>query len=386
MFVIVAMSLVTFFVFFETTRKAQSQGVLLPTAGIIRVVSGQSGVIREKRVREGQAVRAGDVLFILSSERSSTVANSTEKMVSDLLRGRLDSFGTELKQSETQSRLRLQASMRRSELLQTEIARNADQIALQATRVDLVEQAYKRYVDLQATGYISFAQTQDKQAEVLDQKQRLADLERIKAATERERAIVQAEMHDLQLQAQRETNALQRNVSVTHQDLTENEARREIIVRAPQDGVITAITAELGQTLASNAPLAALLPGGAALEAEIYAPSRSAGFIKPGMRVLLRYQAYPYQKFGQHEAIVTEVANTSLRPDELTMPGAAIKPGFAAEPLYRIRLKLDKQFVLAYGKQMPLKSGMLVDASVKLEQRRLYEWVLEPLFSISGRM
>jgi membrane fusion protein len=35
---------------------------------------------------------------------------------------------------------------------------------------------------------------------------------------------------------------------------------------------------------------------------------------------------------------------------------------------------------------MPLKSGMLVDASVLLERRRLYEWVLEPLFSISGRL
>lgn len=63
-------------------------------------------------------------------------------------------------------------------------------------------------------------------------------------------------------------------------------------------------------------------------------------------------------------------------------------PGIAnsAEPMYRIRLKLDRQSVQAYGKSMPLRSGMLVDASVLLEQRRLYEWVLEPLFSISGRM
>ena len=35
---------------------------------------------------------------------------------------------------------------------------------------------------------------------------------------------------------------------------------------------------------------------------------------------------------------------------------------------------------------MPLRSGMLVDASVMLERRKLYEWVLEPLFSISGRL
>ena len=128
-----------------------------------------------------------------------------------------------------------------------------------------------------------------------------------------------------------------------------------------------------------------VLPAGAALEAEIYAPSRAAGFIRPGMQVLLRYEAYPYQKFGQHTATVREVALTALRPDELPMPGAV--PGSTtAEPLYRIRVTLDQQSVQAYGKQMPLKSGMLVDASVVLEHRKLYEWVLEPLFSISGRI
>jgi membrane fusion protein len=53
--------------------------------------------------------------------------------------------------------------------------------------------------------------------------------------------------------------------------------------------------------------------------------------------------------------------------------------------LYRIRLKLKQQSVLVYGKSVNLKPGMLLDASIILEHRRLYEWILEPLFSISGR-
>ena len=40
----------------------------------------------------------------------------------------------------------------------------------------------------------------------------------------------------------------------------------------------------------------------------------------------------------------------------------------------------------AYGQTYPLKSGMLIDASIVLEKRRLYEWILEPLYSISGRI
>lgn len=103
------------------------------------------------------------------------------------------------------------------------------------------------------------------------------------------------------------------------------------------------------------------------------------------MKVLLRYQAYPYQKFGQYEAIVHEVAGTSISAQDLTLPGAVTAAKQPSEPFYRIRLKLKQQSVFVYGKPVDLKPGMLLDASIILEHRHLYEWVLEPLFSISGR-
>lgn len=384
LFLGIALAIIAFFIFFSTTRKAQSQGVLLPTSGVIRVMPGQPGIITAARVKEGQAVHAGDVLFILSGERSSTNTSAPQQVVSTLLRSRRDSYETEVKQSATQVRQRIAASQRRASDLAAEIARTEGQIVLQQRRIALAEQAYKRYSDLNATNFISAAQLQDKQAELLDQHQRLAELQRIKAASGRELISTEADIRDLQVQAQRDTENLQRNMAEVEQDLMENEARREILVRAVQDGVVTAITTEVGQTVAAHSMLASVLPAGSELEAEIYAPSRSVGFIKPGTTVLLRYQAYPYQKFGQYRAQVREVSNTSLRPEELAVSNAVT--GTSNEPLYRIRLKLQRQSVQAYGETLPLKSGMLVDASVLLEQRRLYEWVLEPLFSISGRL
>lgn len=383
MFVFIAAAIIAFFALFSTTRKAQTSGVLVPSAGVIKVLPSQNGVLIAKRIQEGQSVKAGDVLFVLSSEKSSANSGDAQKTISTLLQSRRDSFGTELQQSGIQAKQRLSALLSRISDLESDVQKLDTQISLQKQRVVISEQNVQRYTELNATNYISAAQLQDKQAELLDQRQRLADLHRVKSSTQRDLATAQADSRDLQIQAQRDKAALQRNVSAIEQDLTENEARREIVIRAPQAGVVTAITAELGQSVAANQPLASLLPEGASLEAEIYAPSRSVGFIKPGMTVLMRYQAYPYQKFGQYKAIVKEIANTSLRPEELALPGAT---GGNSEPVYRIRLQLEAQTVLAYGKAMPLKSGMLVDASVLLEQRRLYEWVLEPLFSISGRL
>ncbi len=125
---------------------------------------------------------------------------------------------------------------------------------------------------------------------------------------------------------------------------------------------------------------------GSQLEAELYAPSRSVGFVGPGMPVLLRYQAFPYQKFGQFRGVVREVSNAGQRPDEMSWPGVAQANGGAAEPLYRVRVELERQSVRAYGIDRPLKSGMTLDASVVLERRRLYEWVLDPLYTTTGRL
>ena len=144
----------------------------------------------------------------------------------------------------------------------------------------------------------------------------------------------------------------------------------------------TAITAQRGQGVSGNQALASILPAGSELEAELYVPSRSAGFVKSGMEVLLRYQAFPFQKFGQFRGVVREVSGTSLRPDDIGEPRAV---GSAAEPLYRVRVALERQTVTAYGAEQNLRSGMAIDASVLLDRRRLYEWVLEPLYSISGR-
>lgn len=392
--------------FFSTTRKAQTSGVLLPDTGVIRVMSNQSGFVTEKRVSEGQLVKAGDVLFVLQNKQNTehNIANAkgkegldgqvndvaknhivdTQETISALLQKRRDSFTAELKQANVQTQQRLAALQNRLVDIKTASVRAQEQIVLQQQRVQIAEQNFKRFSDLQATHFISAAQLQDRQAELIDQRSRLADLQRAQVNHQRELSAAQAEVSEVNISAQREQVALRRNVSSLEQDLTEYQTRREFVVVAPQDGIVTAMTVELGQTVNANQALASILPSVAQLEAEIYAPSRAVGFVKPGMKVLLRYQAYPYQKFGQYGATVREVASTSLRPEELALPGAA--NGGSGEPVYRIRLHLDKQDILAYGKTLPLKSGMLVDASVLLEERRLYEWVLEPLFSISGRM
>jgi len=379
----IAVGIVIFFFFFGFTRKETVAGVLLPERGLIRVYPMQPGLVIERKVSDGQVVLEGDVLFVLSGERVSSAKGQTQATISEALANRIDRLRGELVQQQIQARQQQDALQKRRLQLLGQIEQIGGEIALQQRRAQLAEASSQRYTDLQKSNFISEAQLQEKSADLLDQQSRLRILERNRTSLNFDLATLDGDLRDQPLKAQREASAIERAISEIQQDLAESEARRRIVVHAPQSGTITAISAEPGQAVSANQPLAAVLESGGKLEAELYAPTRAIGFIKPGSQVLVRYQAFPYQKFGQHRGVVREISRTPLQSVEIASPSMR-DPG-STEPLYRIRVTLDSQTVQAYGNAEPLRAGMQLDASLLLEHRKLFEWVIEPLYSISGK-
>ena len=386
LFLSIAVAIILFIIFFSVTKKTQTQGILLPKNGLTRVVTTLPGVVQQQHVNEGKFVRKGELLFTLINERSTDTNISAEKTVANLLTDRSESLRSEMGTSRLQLEQRVKELRGRADNIRSEIQNYDRQIALQTNRLSLNEASYERYKNLQSTNYISVAQLQEKQAEFIEHQHRLVELQRVKVTSERDLSSILAEIENTRLEEVRQLEILRRDAMSVQQDITENDARRVIRVLAPQDGFVSTINAQNSQSLPSNFLLATILPANVQLEAELYLPSRSIGFVEPGTAVLLRYHAFPYQKFGQHSAIVREVANTALRQDDISLQGSLRPTSATNEPLYRVRLTIDKQYVTAYGRKITLKSGMLLDASLILEKRRLYEWILEPLFSISGRL
>jgi membrane fusion protein len=116
------------------------------------------------------------------------------------------------------------------------------------------------------------------------------------------------------------------------------------------------------------------------LVAELYVPSRAIGFIAPGQRVRLLYDAFPYQRFGPSYGTVQSVSGSVLAPQEVT---AAIS---LAEPVYRVLVTLEAQSIQAFGHPQRIQSGMSLTADIVLEQRSFAEFLLEPLLAMRGRL
>lgn len=105
-------------------------------------------------------------------------------------------------------------------------------------------------------------------------------------------------------------------------------------------------------------------------------PSHAVGFIKPGQRINLRLDAFPYQKFGVQHATVAQIGRSNERSETNGFNGG--------QPFYRLIADLDKQSITAYGKEQRLLPGMSVSAEIRVEHRTLMEWLLEPLYSLKG--
>lgn len=363
------------------TKRSTVSGQLVPDSGLIKVFAQQPGIVVSKHVREGQSVRQGDVLYVVSSERYDGAGGDVQAKVSAQVQARRHSLLAELEKTRALQRDERTTLERRIASLRGEADKLVSQIDGQRSRLKLSEDTLVRYTGLAQQNFISRDHLQQRQEDVLEQRARLHGLERDQLALTRELNERSNELGGLDLRQQNQLAQIERGIAGVAQELTESEAKRRLVVTASQSGVATATIAEAGQAVDAGRPLTSIVPAGARLEAHLYAPSSAVGFIRPGQAVLLRYQAFPYQKFGHGRGVVASVSRTAVAPSELV--GNA---GMTGESMYRITVRLQTQSVIAYGVAQPLQSGMQVSADVMQESRRLYEWVLEPLFSLTGKL
>lgn len=381
-----ALSIVLLFTFGSYTKRSSVAGQLVPDTGLLRIYTPQAGIIQEKRIGEGQAVRAGEVLFMLSSERQSATLESVQASISEQLGSRQDSLRQELERTDRLHREEQEGLRRQIQALQSELEKIASLLEGQRARTALAEESSRRYQGLLDRDYISREQQQQKHADWLDQQARQRSIEREQIALQRELGLRQESLSALRLKHANQLAQIERVISSTRQELSESEGRRLLAITAPIDGIATAVVGEVGQMADARRPLMSIVPGQARLEAHLYAPSRAVGFITPGSSVRLRYQAYPYQKFGHAEGKVRSLARTALPASEISALLPSAFENQMQEPLYLITVELAEQAIQAYGQPYPLQAGMLLDADVLQETRRLYEWVLEPLFSLTGKL
>lgn len=381
----IALVIISFGILGSYTKRSTVQGQLIPESGLIQVYSTQQGVVLKKNVYEGKIVKKGDILYVVSTTSYGEKGDITEAL-STQTKLKEESFRNEIMRLRLLHITEKETVINQKILLEENLVKTRNLIINQLQNIDLAENNKKRYDKAFKQNAVSNEEFEEKKTILFNEISKYESLNRERITLEKQLNEQKINLNGLNNKQNNELEQLERLLSTNTQELIEMQSRQRIVIHADTSGVISTVNAEVGQFIDLSKPLITILPENTPLIAQLYVPSRAIGFVEKGNQVLLRYKAYPYQKFGHAKAKVISVAKTAIAGQDLKTIGT-ISPQeqINNEPVYIIRVQLEQQSVKAYGRDMPLQAGMTLEGDILHETLKLYEWVIEPLFSVTGK-
>ncbi|MBL5862144.1 HlyD family type I secretion periplasmic adaptor subunit [Serratia fonticola] len=384
---------------------AVADGKLVPSSYLKIVQPSEAGIVKEILVREGETVRAGQVLMRMDALITEADLDSivTEHARKQLQLARID---TELTGKPFQTDIQAPAALLRETGAQYQANRDALAAALaeersrlgkaqqefaaarqQKERLEAVLPHYreqdKAYEKLVKDGFAGTLIGSDKRRERIEKEQELATQGHLIASAQAsidqsQKKLKQIEADYLRLLHFERTEA-QSQLDKLAKELEKQQHRRELLeLKAPQDGVIKDLaTHTSGTVVQPGTVLASLVPQEEKLKVEVWVSNEDIGFVRPGQPVKLKFAAYTFQKYGMGHGIVEHVSADAQSEEEARDKG---QQGNGQRPLrYKALVRLEGNALETDGLKYPLSVGMQTTAEILLGDRTVAEYLLSPV-------
>ena len=382
---------------------AAAEGRLVPRNYSRVVQPAEAGIVREVLVRDGEAVKAGQVLLRMDATTASADMG-TLKSDAALKALSLRRIDAELQgrpflirsddppevaaqvlaqyrarhQSYLDAQAQEQATLDRT---QHELVAARQQLAKLHATVPLYQQSAKSYEKLVKEGFVSELGANDKLREKIEKEQELKSQDANVAALAA--AVEQSRKKLAQIKSSYESQLLNERLELQgQQQRTEGELRKQVYksglleLRAAEDGIVKdMVTYTPGAVVQPGAVLLNLVPQNEPLFAEVAIRNEDVGFVAPGQAVKVKLQAYPFQKYGMLQGKVELVSADSLAND----PQKAAAQGQSPQS-YKALVRLASQDLkAASGEVLRLAPGMVVQAEIHQGRRTVLEYLLSPV-------
>lgn len=386
---------------------AVAEGKLIPESYVKIVQPAESGIVKEILVREGQSVKAGQVLMRMDTLISEADSKSID---ADYQRKRLAlrRIGAELSGQPFRTQAGDPVALAEEITAQYRANRTAFEAALAEERSRLIKarqelsaaqqikqkledslphyrEQDKAYEKLVKDGFAGSLMGSDKRRERLEKEQELQTqiylIESAKAGIlQSEKKLAQIDS-DYRRQLHAERNDIQGQFDKLAQEVTKQAHKQDLLeLKASQDGVIKDLaTHTTGTVVQPGTVLLTLVPQDDILRAEVWVSNEDIGFVRQGQPVKLKFAAFPFQKYGMAEGTVEHVSADAA--DNNTGNGnTQTDPAKKNQPLvYKALIALNQMSLEMDDKRFRLSAGMQTNAEIKLGDRTVLEYLLSPV-------
>jgi hemolysin D len=374
----------------KVDETGSARGRLEPQGKTIQIDAPVSGKVVALRVREGQTVKAGQVLLELESEVvQAELQQAQAKLEGSLNRlAQLELMKNELEIAIRSQRLQSQAQQtaQLAQIDQVEqrlnAGRRAYNLAMDRLKRDQIEvQRYERLLAegvVPATKVAEVKRMMDESRQALNQAQ--AEMQQAESGITEQKSnydsilrtgeltVLESERRIKELQAQ--IIDIQAQVSQMRKEIEALQfQRQQRVVRSPTDGTIFNLPLDsAGTVLQLGQAIAQISPADANLIFRAHMPSSESGFLKTGLPVKLKFDAYPFQDYGVVSGRLSRISPDSK---SIETPQGVIQT-------FELEIVLNQPYIQAQNKQIVLSPGQTATAEVIIRQRRIIDFILDP--------
>ena len=359
-------------------RTVTVSGVLEPNTGLLRLRTSVAGTVISLNTKGNEDVSAGSVLAAVAVENPSSLSYNGMTSVDQYTEQRA-ALGRE-------ERLELSSLNEQVQLARSALNRLVQERSfLQDRSAANVEQAERARIDLERNTRLleSRLVTRDQLDTAITRASEInKDAIEIELETSKlDRQIIEARSLlstlDKESKLIVETKTRER-LGLDRQAISDSR-EGTLVIKAPVDGRLLSLSVSEGEAVRAGESIVTMQPTGSKIIARLILPSNSVGFIMTGQTVRLRYDAFPYQTFGTYEGKITNVSNSVYLPEDLeNYTGMNDAAAFLAE------VELSNEFIRAYGRDIKLKPGLTLEATIVIGDRSLIEVILEPIYALRG--
>ena len=362
--------------YFGSYRSYESlRGVVISSKGVIDITAVKSGVVWSIKTEEGKIVKKGDPLFLVKTEKKLPTGGVDIKILQQL-KYEVTLIESQIKEAKDIHEIHISMIEKNIHESTKELSYLKIKNNIHKKSHDSISEDVALYEDSLKKGQVTASQYRDKlyqqQQLEIELLQDVIDISKLQAKITEANNEIQKSKAELSTTL---NNLLQKQTEIRKQ-IINNNSESEYVLESPVDGKVSVLLAKLGLHVNNNDLLLTILPSNSTLQAEFYAPSRSIGFSTVNQEVLVRYDAFPYQKYGLHHGKIVSISETILQPEHVSK---SIK---ITEPVYKILVELDKQYIETGNNKYNLQPGMALDGRFLGQKMKIIEWVLEPMLSL----
>lgn len=382
---LITFSFLLYIAFGSYTRRETILGEVVMQPHPIALSASKSGYISERYVDINQPIKKGDPLFKITLDRITDSGNVGVNSINSIKAQikKLDNMIELVKANETETLANLEKQIAKNQKIYADTQRYFAEVSKSTEEYRLT---LKKYENLMKQGHSANDEVALQRSRYFDQKSLRNNLQ--EKLIQQESAIIslenEIESRKTDFQNQIIRYELQQNDLEIR--LLEFESVSELIVNAPIDGFVESMSVTLGQVIREGDSLAQLIPANKGkYQLVMWVPNSAISFIKPNDHINIRYEAFPFEKFGQFEGIITHISTVPASLQELAFY-KNVPTTDPNHPLYKITVSIADQHIQYNNISLAFLSGMKAEATVFLENRKLYEWMLFPLYNLTKDM